>query len=233
MDWKCFTNKQKKLGLYGIIKYFRLCKKERRNNLLSLKAMKLKNLFFVPVILLLILSACQSNTYSPKPKGYFRIEYPKKEYTTFNTTAPFTFEYPLYAKMEIDQGKNSEKYWYNLHFNQFNGFLHLTYYDVSSKAEFDEMIEDARKLAFKHTIKASAIDQKMINYSDRKVYGIYYAIEGNTASSVQFFLTDSAKHYFRGALYFNERPQYDSIEPVVKFIKKDIDKLISTFKWKN
>lgn len=195
--------------------------------------MKFKYLFFLPLILLLFMTACQNNEYSPKPKGYFRIVYPEKKYQIFNSTAPFSFEYPLYAKMEADHGRNAKKDWFNMHFTQFNGYLHLTYYDVADRAAYDEMVEDARKLAFKHTIKASAIDQKLINYPDRKVYGIYYAIEGNTASSVQFFLTDSAKHYFRGALYFNERPQYDSIEPVVKFIKKDIDKMISTFKWKN
>lgn len=194
--------------------------------------MKLKNFFYAPFILLLILTACGGHDYSPKPKAYYRIEFPKKQYTEFKQPVPFSFEYPIYANIEQDRSRDAHKDWYNLHFKQFNGFLHLTYYDVSGKGEYDEMVEDARKLAFKHTIKATAIDQKLINYPDRRVYGIYYAIEGNTASSVQFFLTDSAKHYFRGALYFNERPQYDSIEPVVKFIKKDIDKMISTFRWK-
>ncbi|QNR84000.1 gliding motility lipoprotein GldD [Pedobacter riviphilus] len=195
--------------------------------------MKLKQLICIPFVLLLFITACQNHDYSPKPKAYFRIVFPKKDYVTFTKPVPFTFKYPAYAAVEQDQSRDAKKSWYNLHFKQFNGFLHLTYYDVSGKSEYDEMVEDARKLAFKHTIKASAIDQKLINYPDHKVYGIYYAIEGNTASSVQFFLTDSAKHYFRGALYFNERPQYDSIEPVVKFIKKDIDTLISTFRWKN
>lgn len=194
---------------------------------------KLKCLFFTPVLLLLFITACQNNEYSPKPKGYFRIIYPEKKYREFKSSAPFTFDYPVYAKMEGENGRSVERNWYNMHFIQFNGFLHLTYYDVANKAEYDEMVEDARKLAFKHTIKATAIDQKLISYPDRKVYGIYYAIEGNTASSVQFFLTDSTKHYFRAALYFNERPQYDSIEPVLKFIKSDINKMIATFNWKN
>jgi gliding motility-associated lipoprotein GldD len=194
--------------------------------------MKLKHLFFLPLLLLFI-TACQNNDYSPKPKGYFRIVYPEKKYTEFKSSAPFSFEYPVYAKIEADKKADAGQNWYNMHFTQFNGYLHLTYYGVANKMEYNQMVEDARKLAFKHTIKASAIDQKMINFPERKVYGIYYAIEGNTASSVQFFLTDSTHNYFRGALYFNERPQYDSIEPVVKFIKKDIDKMISTFKWKN
>ncbi len=195
--------------------------------------MKLKYIILFQVVLLLSFSACQNNDYSPKPKAYYRIEYPQKVYQPLLAPVPFTFEYPKYATLEKDISRDAQKNWYNLHFKQFNGYLHLTYYDVSGKGEYDNMVEDARKLAFKHTIKASAIDQKVIYYPDRKVYGIYYAIEGNTASSVQFFLTDSTKHYFRGALYFNERPQYDSIAPVINFIKKDIDTLISTFRWKN
>lgn len=196
--------------------------------------MKLKYWCILLTSYALFLCACQEGGgYTPKPKGYFRIKYPKKEYRSFVSSSPFTFKYPVYAKMEPDKSARDKKDWYNLHFTDFNGFLHLTYYNVSGAKEYNEMVEDARKLAFKHTIKATAIDQKIINFPDRKVYGVYYAIDGNTASSVQFFLTDSAKHYFRGALYFNERPQYDSIAPVINFIKKDIDTLIATFKWKN
>ncbi len=196
--------------------------------------MKLKFACLIIITSALFATACTNdNNYSPKPKAYFRIKYPKKEYRQFISGASFTFKYPVYAKMELDKTSGDNKDWYNLHFARFNGFLHLTYYDVFGSKEYNEMVEDARKLAFKHTIKATAIDQKTINYPDRKVYGVYYAIDGNTASSVQFFLTDSAKHYFRGALYFNERPQYDSIAPVIKFIKTDIDTLISSFRWKN
>ncbi|SES15938.1 gliding motility lipoprotein GldD [Pedobacter rhizosphaerae] len=195
--------------------------------------MKLKYLIFFSFACSLLITACQNNDYSPKPRGYFRIEYPKRGYQLLNQPVPYSFHYPVYATVEADKSRDAHQDWYNLHFKQFNAYLHLTYYNVSGKAAYDEMVEDARKLAFKHTIKASAIDQKVINYPDRRVYGIYYAIEGNTASSVQFFLTDSAKHYFRGALYFNERPQYDSIAPVIKFIKTDIDTLIASFKWKN
>lgn len=184
-------------------------------------------------VVLLAFSACQNDSYSPKPRGYFHIDFPKKVYQNYSGGCPFSFEYPVYATLNPDNNKDTQPCWNNLTFSQFNGRLHLTYYDVSSKKEFEGLVEDARTFAFKHTVKANSIDQKLINYPEKKVYGIYYSIEGNTASSVQFFLTDSLKHYFRGALYFNERPQYDSIQPVISFIKKDIDKMISTFKWKN
>ena len=193
-----------------------------------------KNWFLFLFAGLLVFSACSnSNSYAPKPRGYFKIDFPAKAYRLYSKDCPFSFEYPEYAVLQGDNSADTQPCWYNLSFPQFNGRLHLTYYDVSSKKEYENLVEDARTFAFKHTVKANAIDQKIINYPEKKVYGVYYAIEGNTASSVQFFLTDSTRHYFRAALYFNERPQYDSIQPVVAFIKKDIDRMISTFKWKN
>lgn len=190
-------------------------------------------LWFTVAVLMLGFTACNDHSYSPKPRGYFKIDFPAKKYQQFQSGCAFTFEYPVYAQMLPDQSSDTRPCWYNLSFPRFNGRLHLTYYDVSSKKEYADLVEDARTFAFKHTVKANSIDQKLISYPEKKVYGIYYAIEGNTASSVQFFLTDSVKHYFRAALYFNERPQYDSIQPVVTFIKKDIDQMISTFKWKD
>ena len=183
--------------------------------------------------ILCVLASCTTKVATPKPRGYFNIEFPDKKYQTYTGGCPFTFDYPVYAQMQPDKDRDAQPCWNNLNFPQFNGRLHLTYHPVASKAEFAKLVEYARELAFKHTVKANAIDQKLINYPEKNVYGVYYAIEGNTASSVQFFLTDSVRHYFRGALYFNERPQADSIAPVVKFIKKDIDVMIGSFKWKN
>jgi gliding motility-associated lipoprotein GldD len=94
------------------------------------------------------------------------------------------------------------------------------------------LTEDARSFAFKHTVKATSIDQGIIYNPDRKIYGIYYTIDGNAASSVQFFLTDSTRNYIRGALYFNTEPRLDSIQPVLDFVKKDVNVMIKSFKWK-
>jgi gliding motility-associated lipoprotein GldD len=94
------------------------------------------------------------------------------------------------------------------------------------------MLEDSRELAYKHTIKAESINEKIFLKPGRNVYGMLYEIEGNTASSVQFYLTDSTKHFLRGALYFNIQPNKDSLAPVINFVKEDIKILMETFKWK-
>jgi len=57
-------------------------------------------------------------------------------------------------------------------------------------------------------------------------------LEGNSASAVQFYLTDSVNHYLRGALYFNVKTNRDSLQPVLDFLRVDIDNFIKTFEWK-
>lgn len=186
------------------------------------------------LLLLLILSSCNScnENYAPKPRGYFRILFPKKSYVVYHGPCPYSFEYPVYARVVADKDKDAQPCWINVDYPRFNGRLHLSYYPVTSTKEFNELTEDARTFAFKHTVKATSIDEGHISLPEKKVYGVYYTIEGNTASSVQFFLTDSTHHYLRAALYFNEAPRIDSLRPVLDFIKKDIDVMIKTFKWK-
>lgn len=177
-------------------------------------------------------SACTgAPDYSPKPRGYFRIMFPKKEYEDYKGGCPISFVYPKYATVEPDKTMNAKPCWLNVQFPQFNGTLHLSYEQIQSKKEFDELIEDAHKLSFKHTIKATSIDQGIISFPDRNIYGIYYTIDGNAASSVQFYLTDSTKNYIRGALYFNNEPRLDSIQPVLNFVKIDVNNMIKSFHW--
>src|ERR1700748_122875 len=178
-------------------------------------------------LICLLFTACGGNPdYSPKPRGYFRIVFPKKEYQTYNAGCPFTFDYPRYAVVVPDSDKDAKPCWLNVRFPQFNGTLHLSYEHINSKGDFNKLIEEAHKFAFKHTVKATSIDEATIAYPERKLYGLYYTIDGNAASSAQFYLTDSTKNYLRCSLYFYNEPRLDSIQPVLTFIKKDMDVMI-------
>lgn len=188
---------------------------------------------FAILLAALILSACGgSGDYSPKPRGFFRIKFPEKKYQEYSEGCPFTFNYPQYAKIEPDKKAGAGNCWLNMQFPQFNATLHISYDRIADKRMFNELVEDSHKLAFKHTVKASAIDEGTISNPVKKIYGIYYTIDGNAASSAQFYLTDSTKNYLRGALYFNNEPRLDSIQPVLDFIKKDVNVMIKSFKWK-
>ncbi len=171
------------------------------------------------------------DTIAPKPRAYFRVAFPEKKYVLYDSACPFTFEMPTYSRVEPDRNARAEPCWINLAFPQFQGTLHLSYKPVNNNIQ--EYLEDTYTLASKHQIKASGIEEQMIAKDSDKVYGLIYQIKGNAASSVQFFLTDSVHHFIRGALYFNAAPNTDSISPVVEFIEKDIERMITTFKWKN
>ncbi len=84
-----------------------------------------------------------------------------------------------------------------------------------------------------HITKADAINEQMIIDPERKVYGILYDLKGSTATAVQFFVTDSTKHFFRGSLYFFAEPNPDSLAPVNEFFREDIIHIIETLKWKD
>jgi gliding motility-associated lipoprotein GldD len=184
----------------------------------------------IPVILLVVATAC-SEHYTPKPRGYFRIDLPEREYRSFDSAFPYTFEYPVYAKVVADSSKLAEPYWMNLYFPAFKATLHLSYKEVNGNLA--GYLDDAHALVNKHIPKANAITQH--EYIDRanRVYGLVYDIKGSDAASAfQFYVTDSTSAFVRGALYFNLVPNNDSLSPVIDFLKADLEHLISTFRWK-
>ncbi len=185
---------------------------------------------FPLIILALFLGmACQRN-YTPKPRGYLRVEFPDKEYTRFDSLCPYVFEFPVYARVVADTDFNSEPCWINIEFPTFDGIIHISYKKVHHN--LNTYIEDSRKLTYKHTIKADAIKETVYTDPELNVHGILYDIKGNAASSLQFYLTDSSEHFLRGSLYFNVQPDRDSLAPVIAFFKEDIIHLMESFEWK-
>ena len=48
---------------------------------------------------------------------------------------------------------------------------------------------------------------------------------------MQFYLTDSVTNFLRGALYIKEVPNSDSLRPVIKFLSRDVLKIIESTEW--
>jgi len=188
------------------------------------------------VACVLCLYSCNTNYTADKKRGYFKIDLPKKEYRVFDTLDyPYSFEYPVYANVIKDStffdGKPENPWWINIDFPQFNGRIFVSYKEIG-KNKFDSLVMDAFKLSFKqHSREASAIESEKI-HTKNNIEGFYFTLEGNTATANQFFLTDSTKHFLRGALYFDATPNEDSTSVVNNFIKADIWQMINTFKWR-
>jgi gliding motility-associated lipoprotein GldD len=193
-------------------------------------APKLRGIVWIPVLILLMATACGGDYY-PKPHGNFRIDLPEKEYIRFDTTFPYSFSYPAYARIAYESSRPDEPYWINVEFPRFRGKIHLSYKPVNGN--LNDYLEDSRTMAMKHIPKASGIKTETFVNADKKVYGLTYLIEGvEAASPFQFYITDSTSHFIRGALYFNVVPNNDSLAPVIEFLEDDIRYMIETFEWK-
>jgi len=188
-------------------------------------------------VLLLVFSCLQScnSPYTPKRRGYFRIDFPRHEYQTFDRPGyPYSFEYPVYANVIKDSSffdKAPENpYWINVDFPRFAARIYVSYKQIGPNS-YDKLTDDAFKMTYKHASKASSIDQTVI-HTPNGVGGIFFHVGGNAATAQQFFLTDSTRHFLRGALYFDTTPNEDSLAIVNKFLQEDLRHLINTFKWK-
>lgn len=186
----------------------------------------------IPILFLMsvLITSCDEE-YTPKPRGYFRIDLPANNYQTMHTDCPYSFDFSTFAKANVYEGSQIENCWYNINYPKLNATIHLSYSPIKSKVDLEQQLINSRTLVYKHTVKADGIEEIPINFASKKVYGLLYNLSGNSASQVQFYLTDSTNHFLRCALYFNSSPNADSIAPVLNFISKDIDRFISSFHW--
>ncbi len=194
-----------------------------------------KNYLAIAVTFIILTGGCRDIAV-PKPEGYFRIDMPERSYIVMNDSIaksnnlPFSFEYPEYGKLSFEQDSYSEPGWFNISFPSYKAKIYLTYININN--DLEQLMEQTYKINVKnHIIKADAIDERVINNPKDNIYGIFYDLKGNTATAVQFFVTDSIKHYLRGSLYFASEPNSDSLAPVIGFFREDIIHLVETLRW--
>ncbi|MDR3189202.1 MAG: gliding motility lipoprotein GldD, partial [Prevotellaceae bacterium] len=172
--------------------------------------------------------SCSNRQGTPKPRGYYRIALPEKhDYAPLALKGyPYAFDLSAYATATPNIGKNSEPYWLDVYYAGYNAILYLSYKRITNT--YAQLLEDAHALVYRHTIKADAISAQRFESGDGKTFGYLYEIGGNAATNVQFYITDSTKHFLRGSLYFNVHPNCDSLAPVIQFITEDIRHLMES-----
>ncbi len=176
-------------------------------------------------------SCNDENAYMPKPRGYFRIDLPEKSYTPIDTIERYRFECPSYAFTTNDPYSPNEKNWINIEMPDFKSSIHFTHKPINGN--LGEYLEDIHTMLTKHLQKANGIRDSLIVNDEHHVYGMFIEMDGKAvATPIQFYLTDSTDNFVRGALYFNFKPNNDSLQPVINYIKEDINHIINTFEWK-
>ncbi len=198
----------------------------------ELKKLKLPLMNFLNVFIIssIFFFSCKNEIIHPKPESYFRIDYPKKSYYYINDSCPFKFKIPDYGAWtkRFNDSKNCNK---SIIFPKIKAEILCDYLLLNDN--LFELSESFRKMVYDHSFKSSAIIEKLWVNDSANVYGVAYEIKGNTACNFAFLLTDSISNFFSGQLVFQAYPNYDSLKPSIEFIKKDIFKLIDTFRWVN
>jgi len=183
-------------------------------------------------IIIFVLSAC-GKVSIPRPYGYFRVDLPENSYTLYqNESLPYTVDISKYACVKMHEAF-AERDWIDIFYPHLNATVYCSYFPMKNKSKLYDLSEESRKFVYQHTVKADGISEKAFKNPEKNVYGILYQIDGNSASSVQFILTDSVKNFLRGALYFNNVPNKDSIAPMNDYVKRDIVRLMESLEWKN
>jgi len=180
------------------------------------------------LIFIVSLPSCKDKKTSPKPYAYFRIDFAEKAYRNYQGECPYHFDYAEQAA--IYPGEDPNPCWLNIHYPVHDATIYLTYKTLNDNLV--DMTEDTREFAYQHTVKAESINELSFDNDSLNAYGIMYNLTGNVASPVQFYMTDSVNHFLRGALYFNMRPNKDSLAPVIQYIREDIVQLMETTNWK-
>lgn len=176
------------------------------------------------VFIFVIFLSCSEDTL-PKPKAFLSLQYKTPSYKELSLQRPYSFEVSSNA-IEKDEPKQ----WIKIQYPQQKASLDITYRTIDNNLR--ELLVESEKLVFKHAVKAEQISSNNYTNDSLKVYGTIHEITGNAASQIQFHLTDSTKHFVKGALFFDTKPNYDSILPAVAYIKEDILRIIETFEWK-
>jgi gliding motility-associated lipoprotein GldD len=174
--------------------------------------------------------ACTED-YSPKPKGYNRIDLPAHDYKKLNGEHPYSFEISQAAIAQPHKSASTEPHWIDIVYPELHASVEITYKEINKKQKLlDEFLDDSHKLTSKHNIKATAIDQS-ISRTPNGNTAMIFELSGEVPSQFQFYVTDSTNNFLRGALYFPTATKNDSLSPVIEYIKIDMMHLINTVEW--
>jgi gliding motility-associated lipoprotein GldD len=177
--------------------------------------------------------ACNgSEEFTPKPKGYNRIDLPGHEYQSLEENHPYWFEYSKNAIIQPDTFGQAEPHWIIVYYPELDARIQLTYKPLNGDlTKLSRHVDDAYKLAGKHHVKADSQEEMLVQLPGGKK-AVVIELNGEVPSHYQFYLTDTSRHFLRGAMYLMQPTLNDSLTPVVDYIKEDCRHLLETLTWK-
>ena len=184
-------------------------------------------------IIFIVFFGCE-NYFLPKQSAYLRLDYPKPEYKLIDDKDfPFFFETNTILSEISDIDINLESIDFIINYNQLNAQINFQYKNVNSSEKLNAYILDLKRTIETHSMMANSVKIKDYSLKEKNIFGRVFELSGDVASPYQFYLTDSTNNIISGLVYFNIKPNYDSILPAINYIENDIIHLIESFDWKN
>ncbi len=184
-----------------------------------------KNSTLILLISSAIIAVSCKNESIPKPSSYLRLDYPIAEYSLYENDCRYSFD--INSNAIITEKGNGN---FEITYPKMKATIYLSYKPVNNNIKL--LLQDAQKLTYQHVIKADDIlEQPYINL-EKRVFGMFYQVDGNAATNTQFYVTDSTKNFVTGSVYFYAKPNFDSIMPAASYIKNDVQNLMESLKWK-
>lgn len=191
---------------------------------------RIRNLEFLIFNLVWITCVACNHVSTPKPYGYYRITTPDTAYVPFSSQYPaYPYDFALSSNAQV-QVRSEEPYWINIWYPALDATIHCSYKPVQRNLR--ELTNDALEFVYRNASYATSIPERGYAHPEADVYGVLFDLEGNTASSCQFFVTDSTRHFFRASVYCNCQPNADSLAPVYNYLRTDIIRMVESFEWK-
>lgn len=180
--------------------------------------------YILPLAFIVIYASCD-DAY-PRQKGYVRITIPESEYRDFNQCS---FSTLISTDALVKQIPNKDC-WFRISYPSLKADLHFSYVEINNN--FADLVNSVHEIKDRHNQVATYIPEEAIFNSDSSANGISFKIQGKKAASpLNFYLTDSTKHFVTASLYFNHSPNNDSIQPIIKHILNDVDTMVYNWKW--
>ena len=189
----------------------------------------------IVIAVLFLLSCNDTLERSPRPHQYPQLNLPNDAKKIFsNTDCPFEMNIPEYATVEkkdfLFDDVPAGECWFDLTLQPLGATIHCSYYRLGREFTFDNLVNDAFTMVSKHNKKANYREEFAVK-NDDDVSGIIFKINGPVATPYQFFVTDSTSHFLRGALYFDQKIDFDSVAPIVDHLEMEIDKMLLSMRW--
>ena len=178
------------------------------------------------ILLLLLIYSYNSDVNLPKQKAFFAPNLESPTYKKSNLDCNYTLL--INTKSSINNFNNCN---YEIHYKNLNSKIFINQINFSNtidelKSVFDQKVFENSKFS-DQIIESEYVDL------DKNIYSRLYSFIGDSPANIQFYLTDMSNNFITGSLYFETKPNYDSLYPYINYIRNDIRKMVDSFEWTN